>query len=166
MSTVLLSISYLIHLIATVLWIGGLLIFTVFVWPAVKRNLHQPEANRQLLLDLQKRFRPLANLSLLLLLGTGMVQTGANENYEALLTFTNTWTQAMLFKHLAFGGMIVVAGILQLGIAPAIERANLLAARGQTNELETILAREARLTRIMLGLGILVLVFTAIATAV
>lgn len=166
MSTVLLSISYFIHLIATVLWIGGLLIFTVFVWPAVKHSLYQPEANHQLLLDLQKRFRPLANLSLLLLLGTGMVQTGANENYEALLTFTNTWTQAMLFKHLAFGGMIVVAGILQFGIAPAIERASLLAARGQANELETILAREARLTQIMLGLGVLVLVFTAIATAV
>ncbi|MCB9438047.1 MAG: hypothetical protein H6673_13805 [Anaerolineales bacterium] len=163
---VLLAISYFVHLVATVVWIGGLAIFVLLVWPAAKRTLNQPETNHQFLATLQERFRPLANLSLLLLLGTGMVQTGANENYEALLTFTNTWTQAMLFKHIAFGGMILVAGILQFGIAPALERAKLLAARGQANELEAVLTREAHLTQLMLGLGILVLVCTAIATAV
>lgn len=163
---VLLAISYFVHLVATVVWIGGLAIFVLLVWPAAKRTLNQPETNHQFLAILQERFRPLANLSLLLLLGTGMVQTGANENYEALLTFTNTWTQAMLFKHIAFGGMILVAGILQFGIAPALERAKLLAVRGQTNELEAVLTREAHLTQLMLGLGLLVLVCTAIATAV
>ncbi len=165
MTEAIISISQFIHLVASIVWIGGLLIFTVYVWPEVHRSVANPDESRQFVLRLQRRFRPVANLSLVSLLGTGMVQMGANANYEGLLAFTNTWTIAMLFKHLAFGGMVILAFILQLGVAPSIERAALLAARGATDELDRVMHREAFLTRLMLALGAIVLLFTAIATA-
>ncbi len=165
MDEALLSVSYFIHLVATVVWIGGLAIFSVYVWPEARRAIAKPEESRQMLLGLQKRFRPMANLSLIVLLATGMVQMSADDNYEGFLTFTNSWSVAMLSKHVAFAVMLLLAVVLQFGIVPAIERATLLAAKGQSAELDRLLGREARLNQIMLGLGILVLIFTAIATA-
>jgi uncharacterized membrane protein len=164
MDDILLSLSYFIHLGATVVWIGGMIIFVVYIWPTVHRYLAD-DTKRDFLLSLQQRFRPIANLSLVLLLGTGMLQTGANENYDGLLTFENTWTIAMLFKHIAYGGMVAVAGLVQFGVVPALQRATLLASRGNTDELDILLQRERRLFYASLGLGIVVLFFTAIATA-
>lgn len=165
MDDVLLSLSYFIHLGATVIWIGGMAIFVMYIWPTVHRHIND-DRQRDVLLSLQQRFRPVANLSLVLLLGTGMLQTGANENYDGLLTFENTWTIAMLFKHIAYAGMVVVAGVVQFGVVPALERATLLASRGNTEELDILLQRERRLFYASLALGIVVLFFTAIATAV
>lgn len=165
MQETVISICHFIHLIATVVWIGGLVIFTVFIWPESRRLIQNPDERRQMLLQLHQRFRPAANLSLVALLGTGMVQMSVDDNYAGFLTFSNTWTIAILLKHIAFGGMVILAFLLQFGLVPAIERANLLASRGQSNDLDALLERQTRLTRLTLGLGLLVLVFTAIATA-
>ncbi|MCI0714141.1 MAG: hypothetical protein L0154_28550 [Chloroflexi bacterium] len=161
----LLTASYFIHLIATVVWLGGLLIFSLLVYPEARRTLTNHNENRQLLLNLQKRFRPIANLSLVTLLGTGLIQMSADANYKGLLVIENTWSVAILLKHIAFGGMIVVLLVLQFGVMPALERAMMLASKGKPNELDALLAREAKLTWLQMGLGGLVLIFTAVATA-
>jgi uncharacterized membrane protein len=162
-----LTISYFLHMIATVFWIGGLVIFLLLVWPEARQTLNDPEASRRIEMRLRRRFRPIANLSLVVLLGTGMIQMSANDNYDGLLQFTNTWSIAMLLKHIAYAGMVVIAGLIQFGIAPALERANLLASKGkQPEEWAKLLKRERQFTWLMGGLGILVLFFTAIATAV
>lgn len=165
MNDILLTLSYFIHLISTVVWIGGLLAFVVFIWPLAHQTMQRSSQN-DFVLAFNKRFRPLANLSLLLLLGTGMLQIGANENYDGLLTFNNTWTIAMLFKHIAFVGMMIVAGLVQFAVVPAIEQGLLLAKKDDGVALQAAIERETNLARIMLGLGIVVLIFTAIATAV
>lgn len=162
---VLLAAAYFLHLIATVVWLGGLVILGLLVWPEARRTLSDGDENRRFLLNLQRRFRPWANLSLLVLLGTGLLQMAADPHYEGLLAVGNTWSVAMLLKHLAFGGMVVVMLALQFGVAPAIERAALLAQKGQPEALAAAQHRERRLAGIMLGLGGLVLLFTAIATA-
>jgi uncharacterized membrane protein len=161
----LLTISYFIHLIATVVWLGGLLIFSLLVFPEARRTVTNHNENRQLLLNLQKRFRPIANLSLVALLGTGLIQMSADTNYEGLLVIENTWSVAMFLKHIAFGGMIVVLLLLQFGVIPALERATILANKRKPNELDQLLTREVRLTWLQMGLGGLVLIFTAVATA-
>ncbi len=164
---ILLTLSYLVHLIATVVWLGGMLIFSILVAPLVEKILSDHAENQRLLLNLQKRFRPMANLSLLLLLGTGMVQMGASPEYDGFFAIDNTWSVAMLLKHIVFGGMILVMLWIQFGIVPELERATLLATQSNaTADLERILNREKQLTQILLGLGALVLVFTAVMTAV
>ena len=164
---ILLTLSYLVHLLATVVWLGGMLIFSILVVPLLEQAISDHAENQRLLLNLQKRFRPMANLSLLLLLGTGMVQMGANPDYSGFFEFGNTWSLALLLKHIAFGGMILAMLWIQFGIVPELERATLLATqKKETSELARILRQEKLSARILLGLGVLVLIFTAIMTAV
>ena len=119
------------------------------------------------LLDaIERRFRPLANFSLLVLLVTGVVQTGNDEFYGGLLSFENDWSRAMLGKHIAFVGMVLIVVFLQFGLAPALERARLLASRDvNQGDVMRLRGRQRRLSQINFALGIIVLVFTAIATA-
>lgn len=164
---ILLTLSYLVHLVATVAWLGGMLIFSILVGPLVERIISDDAENKRLLLSLQKQFRPLANLSLILLLGTGMVQMSANPDYEGLFVIENTWSVAMLLKHIIFGVMILVMLGMQFSIVPELERATLLATQTKDNtELQRLLQREKMLTSILLGLGGLVLIFTAMMTAI
>jgi hypothetical protein len=64
--------------------------------------------------------------------------------------------------------MIVVGAALQWGVQPALARAVLLAQRGEEAEQATAIALRRRLrglTALNLGLGMLVLLFTAFITA-
>lgn len=167
MSQPTLAISLFFHLVATVVWVGGLVILALLVWPETRRLLAASPALYALLTRLRWRFFPLANLSLVVLVITGLFQMTADPNYKGILDFGNEWSRAMLFKHIAFAGMVVCGLLLQFGVAPALERASLLAERGKGDpaEWERLRRREVRLTWLNLGLGVLVLVFTAWATA-
>ncbi len=167
MSQSTLAISLFFHMVATVVWVGGLVILALLVWPETRRILASSPALYALLTRLRKRFFPLANLSLAVLIVTGLFQMTADPNYEGMLTFDNEWSRAMLFKHIAFVGMVVCGLLLQFGVVPALERASLLAERGRGDpaEWERLRRREVRLTWLNVGLGVLVLAFTAWATA-
>jgi len=166
----LLSLSYFLHLLATVVWLGGLVLLTLIVWPEARALIArqgQGGALLDLLDRLRKRFYPLANLSLILLIVTGLYQMETNRHYDGLLQLTNDWTRAILLKHVAVIGMLVVGAIMQWSVLPALERASLLARRGKDSpDLERLRRRERQLSVLNLILGIVVLLFTAIATSI
>ena len=166
MSPSLLALSYFIHLVATVVWIGGLVILTVLVIPEARRALAENPALLTLMTRLRKRFTPLSNLSLALLIATGMFQMAGDPNYQGMLQFNNQWSIAILLKHIAVIGMVAVGLVLQLVTIPALERATFMLERGKGNpaDHERLRRHEVRLT-INLLLGIAVLGFTAWATA-
>lgn len=160
------AISYFLHLIATVIWLGGMALLVLVIWPLAERQPSSNHGDEGLLNAIEKRFRPLANLSLLVLLMTGVVQTADDEQYGGLLDFSNGWSQAILAKHIAFFGMVGIVGFLQFGLNPALERARLLAKKNPSaGDVAALTRRERRLTQINFGLGLVVLFFTAIATA-
>jgi uncharacterized membrane protein len=167
LSPSILAISYFFHLLATITWIGGLVTLMVLVLPEARRVLGQNPALYTLLSRVRRRFFPLTNLSLAVLIVTGLIQMSGDPHYDGVLQFTNEWTRVILVKHIAVAGMVVCGVALQWGVAPALERATLLAEhhKGDPAELERLRRREARLTWINVGLGVLVLGFTAWATA-
>lgn len=140
---------------------------TVFVWPETKRALADNTALYSLLTRLRKRFVPLTNFSLVVLVLTGFIQMSGDPNYDGVLQFDNEWSRVMLMKHLAIVGMVICGLILQLVVTPALERASLLQERGKGDawEWERLRRREIRLTWVNVALGITVLGFTAWATA-
>jgi uncharacterized membrane protein len=156
LSHFLLASSYFLHLVATVVWLGGMALLVFIIWPAQKGS------ESPLVAAIEKRFRPFSNFSLLVLMMTGVVQTGQEDDYNGLLTFDTPWSKAILAKHIAFFGMVAIVGFLQFGLASTLERAKLLK---RAEEVELLQGRERRLTRINLVLGMVVLIFTAIATA-
>lgn len=163
-----LAISYFFHLLATVIWIGGLAILVILVWPETRRVLEGNPALYQLLTRVRRRFLPLSNLSLAVLVVTGLIQMSGDPNYEGVLQFTNDWSRVILLKHIAIAGMFICGLALQLWVAPALERTALLAERGKDNPAEwaRLHRAEVRLTWLNLALGVLVLAFTAWATAI
>ncbi len=162
-----LALSYFFHLVATVFWIGGLALLVILVWPETRRALEGSPALYQLLTRMRRRFLPLSNLSLAVLIVTGLIQMTGDPNYEGVLQFANEWSRVILLKHIAIAGMVICGLVLQLWVAPALERAALLAEHGKDNPAEwsRLHRAEVRLTWINLGLGVLVLAFTAWATA-
>ncbi len=160
-----LVLSYWVHLLATVVWLGGLALMVLVAWPALRRGTL---ADNQWL-ALQMRFLPWANGSLVLLLITGFVQMTNDSNYHGFLVLDSLWAWAILVKHLAFGGMVVIGGYMQWVLYPAMERLRLLVEKrpnlAQT-EQKGLSEREIRLLWLNLGCATAVLLCTAIATAI
>jgi uncharacterized membrane protein len=162
-----LAISYFFHLVATVVWIGGLVTLTVFVWPETRRALANNPALYSFLTRLRKRFFPLTNFSLVVLILTGFIQMSGDSHYDGVLQFTNDWSRVLLLKHIAIIGMVISGLVLQFGVTPALERASLLVERGKGDlvEWERLRRREIRLTWLNVILGLAVLGCTAWITA-
>ncbi len=166
-SNVIISVSFFLHLISTVVWIGGLVTLALVVQPALNRSALAVQDRARLLEAVMKRFQPIANFSLAVLILTGMVQTFTNPLYKGFLNFGNTWAQAILFKHIAVLGMIALAAFLTFSVQPALKRNALLIANGVADEQNSarLQQQQLRLTRLNLILSVLVLMFTAIASA-
>lgn len=158
-----LAISLFFHLSATVVWIGGLVILSILVIPETRRLLQESPALYSLLSRWRRRFFPLSNLSLVVLVITGLLQMSANENYDGLMQFDNDWSRVILLKHIAIIGMVIAGLVLQYGVAPALERATLLIERGKgdAEAIASLRKREARLTWVNVALGMMVLACSA-----
>lgn len=159
----LLATSYLVHLVATVVWIGGIVFMAFVVTPA---TAGEPGSSR-LQAAIQRRFTPIANLSLIVLIVTGMVQLTANSNYVGFLNFSNIWAKAILLKHIAVGGMVLSGLYMNLVLQPDINRMAMLLSSGKAKPEDTaaLTRRQSQLTQINVVLAIVVLLFTAVARA-
>ena len=160
-----LSIAYWIHMLATVTWIGGLAALAIFVLPAARKSLDD-SAYPAFLADMRRRLDPLAWLSLVLLIATGLFQMSSNPNYAGFLSIDNRWAAAILIKHLVFIAMTGISAYLTWGILPAMQRAALRLAHGQqAPETQALQHREILLMRLNLAFGLIVLGLTAVARA-
>lgn len=162
-----LAASYLLHLVATVVWIGGLSTMALVVWPAMRRAIGDEATFGRVISAIETTFKPLSGLSLAVLIITGFIQMTANSNYKGFLNFGNLWAQVILLKHLSIIGMIVIGGVMNFGVQPELRRLAMLASEGVSTEADAAALRKRmdRLARINLGLGVLVLIFTAVARA-
>jgi len=158
-------VTYWLHFLATVMWVGNLAAIAFLILPAMKRTL---DLNTQLALieAIQKRFEPITWFSLSLLVLTGLFQMSINPHYDGFLSTSTQWSLAILAKH--FLGMIVIVGsaIQTWDVIPAIHRAVVKSKKTKnTDELESLRRREIRLLQFNLIMGILILAMTAVARA-
>ncbi|MGW8250706.1 MAG: CopD family protein [Anaerolineales bacterium] len=162
-STWALTLTYWLHMLATVVWVGGLATVVLLVLPAARRSLDS-SAYAQLLASVQRRLDPLGWISLLVLAGTGLFQMSASPNYQGFLAINNRWATAILVKHLVFFVMIGVSAYLTWGLLPRLQRIALRQAHGlEASEAEKLQRQEVMLLRLNLALGALVLALTAVA---
>ena len=158
-----LAVSLFFHLLATTVWVGGLLITSLMIWPEARRTLEGSGTIYPFLSRMRQRFTPWGNFSLAVLIVTGLIQMSLDENYSGFLSFDNTWSVVILLKHVAIGGMIVSGAILQFAVFPALERTTLKLQHGKDGleDWHTLRKREIWLTRLNLRLGLAVLGFSA-----
>lgn len=163
-----LSIAYWLHIMATVIWIGGMFFLSTIVLPFAKKSLD--DGQRAAFLDLiQKKFQPIGWLSLGVLGATGMFQMSEHPLYEGFMSINNPWAVAIFMKHIVIVVMVGVMLFLTWGILPAIKRLALKRSLGKqydTAEQAALIKKEQWLTWINLVLSILVLLLTAVARSI
>ena len=159
------ALTYWLHMLATVTWVGSLAAIMLLVLPAMKRTL---DAETQLIFleAMQKRLEPIAWFSISLLVLTGLFQMSVNPHYDGFLSLSTQWSLAILAKHILGMGMVVVSAIQTWDVIPAIRRAIMISKKiKDTARLDALRKREITLLRINFGLAILILLATAFARA-
>ena len=161
-----LTLAYWLHMLATVLWIGGICSLALLVLPAASKAL-DAVAYAALLERIQKRLDPLGWICLAVLAATGLVQMSANPHYQGFIAIHNRWAAAILVKHLLFVVMTGISVYLSWGLLPKLRRLALqrhrLPAEALSEQSVKLARQEALLLRLNLILGALVLALTAIA---
>lgn len=160
-----LALTYWLHLLATVSWIGSLAGISFLVLPAMQRSL-TPETQLVFIEAMQKRLEPIAWFSMSLLVLTGLFQMSVDPHYDGFISVSTQWSLAILSKHVLGIVMVVVSAIQTWEVIPAIRRAIVRSQKNQNiEELETLRRREILLLRINFGLSILILLATSFASA-
>jgi uncharacterized membrane protein len=160
-----LALTFWLHLLATVTWVGSLAGVSLLVLPAMQRSL-SPETQLVFIEAMQKRLEPIAWFSMSLLLVTGLFQMSVNPHYDGFLSTSTQWSLAILAKHLLGVIMVVVSAIQTWEVIPAIRRAIIRSKKSKnTEELDSLRCREILLLRTNFGLSILILLATAFARA-
>ena len=160
-----LALTFWLHLLATVTWVGSLAGVSFLVLPAMQRSL-SPETQLVFIEAMQKRLEPIAWFSMSLLLVTGLFQMSVNPHYDGFLSTSTQWSLAILAKPLLGIVMVVVSAIQTWEVIPAIRRAIVKSKKSKnTEEIDALRRREIMLLRMNFGLSILILLATAFARA-
>jgi uncharacterized membrane protein len=160
-----LALTFWLHLLATVTWVGSLAGISFLVLPAMQRAL-EPETQLVFIEAMQRRLEPIAWFCMSLLLLTGLFQMSVNPHYDGFLSTSTQWSLAILTKHLLGIVMVVVSAIQTWEVIPAIRRAIIKSKKSKnTEELDALRRREILLLRMNFGLSILILLATAFARA-
>jgi len=163
-----LTLAYWFHLLATVVWIGGLATLALLILPLAQRKVDQATFASQLE-GIQSRLDLLGWFCLGTLIASGLFQMSGNPNYEGFFAIENPWSIAILLKHGFFGVMITVSAYITWGVIPKMRRVVLYGAKlpgsSASEELPRLLAANRRWVYLNLSLGVIILAFTAAARA-
>ena len=159
-----LALTYWLHLLATVAWIGSIIAISILFLPAAKATL-KPIDHLALIDAMQKRLEPIAWFSMTLLLLTGLFQMSVNPHYDGFVSTSTQWSTAILIKHILGIFMVVAAAIQTWEVFPAIRRTLMNKNNADEEKVIQLQKRENRLLRINFGLSLLILLATAFARA-
>lgn len=156
MKEVILAASSWIHLAATVIWIGGMFFILFIAIPSAKQVLGSESG--KLMGDVAKRFTPIANYCIVLLIITGVVLTAFNKQFSGIGNFGNSWSLGLIGKHVLVLGMVTIHFYRGLLLAPKI-------ARTETATVKASLQKYSlNLVRVNFCLGLLVLLLSGIVS--
>ena len=158
-----LALSHFIHVMGTVVWIGGILMTLLVILPSSKTALESQPMVGKLMKEVAKRFTPLANISILLLIATGIIIFYYDKNYTSLLDLENRWNVVIALKHFFVATMIIIHFYRGLMLNPKIEKSSL-----QLNESQVARLRKFSLDLVKtnFALGIIVLLLTAVSISI
>jgi len=154
MSQLFVSLSIWLHALATVILVGHYLLLSILYLPVLEKENTGGMALSAI--SRQSRFWLYASMGIFAV--TGVHLTFVDSNYLGLGNFSNPWSILMLVKHILILGMVGIGfwynALLRIGPA--------LSAKSGAGEA---LANFRLHARLMAGVGVLVLLLTALAQA-
>ncbi len=158
------ALTYWLHMLATVAWIGSLAAINLLILPASGRTLKLAD-QISFISAVQKRLEPLAWFSMGLLVVTGLFQLSTNPHYDGFLDTSTQWSLSILIKHSLSVILAVTSAVQTWEVLPAIHRILLKKESADEAELARLQRRELILLRVNLFLSALILGATAFARA-
>jgi uncharacterized membrane protein len=106
--------------------------------------------------ETSKRFTPIANYSIILLIVTGVVLTAVNKQFSGIGNFGNSWSLILTVKHFLVSIMVAVHFYRGLVLAPKI------AGTASAEQKASLQKLSLNLVKVNFFLGLLVLFFSGI----
>lgn len=154
MREMMLAGSYWLHSIATVIWLGGIFFILFIALPSAKQVLGG-EASK-LMGEISKKFTPIANYCIIILIITGAVLAAVNKQFLGIGNLGNSWSLGLIVKHVSVLGMVVVHFYRGLVLAPKITRTESASEKASLQKLSL------NLVKVNFFLGLIVLLFSGI----
>ena len=152
------SVLNFFHLFATVAWFGALTTNAFVLMPATRESM-EPPAVGKLMGAVVKRLRILIYTSMGVLIVTGIFMTSSLKFFE----FDSLWSMIHSVKHI-FIIILVILGIYAFeGLGRKVSR---LAQKGPSPELASLQKKQIIFSKVGLILAIIILILTAILTAI
>lgn len=157
MGRLLLAITAWVHLLSAIVWIGGIFFILHVALPVAGKTLDQPG---KIMGPLSKRFIPLANVSILLIIATGIIMSIASHDFAGPAGLSGLRAQSLVVKILLVVIMTSIHFYRGLILTPGIAR---LSSEGshpeKVQKLQTV---SLNLVKINFFMGITVLLLTGI----
>lgn len=160
MDGLLLMVTAWVHMLSAVVWIGGIFFILYVAIPVAGKILDQPG---KIMGPLSKRFVPLANISIFLIIASGIIMNIASHDFAGPRVFPGSRAQSLVIKILLVVIMTSIHFYRGLILTPRIAR---LSSEGSHLEkVQKLQSLSLNLVKINFLLGITVLLLTGMMYA-
>lgn len=128
-------IARVLHVLAIVVWIGGIAAVTTVMFPAMRR-IDSNEQKVWLFQQIERRFRPQARVAWLIVGLSGVYMVGSLDAWARFTNIHYWWMHAMVALWVIFGLMLFV--IEPLVVGPRLERTLRSAPVGALRRIEAM----------------------------
>lgn len=150
---IIIVIMNLLHLIATIVWIGAMAMLLFVIVPSAKHMLGPSPTFKELVKSIGKRTTSLVNVSIVVLIITGVI-------LAIFAKSSATWSQVLMIKHAVVLVMVAIHLSRNKVIAPKLKK---MALKDSTSHSFVKLQKLQRiLIWVNLALGIMVLLTTLV----
>lgn len=158
-----LGVASWFHLLAAVIWMGGVFMLLYVVWPELGTVLGVSAERNRIAHGIVRRFTPVSFTCIIVLTGTGVYMMYQDENYLGLMNLGNTWAKLLLAKHLLFIVMVLAAIYIGLVINPRI---GTTISKHRARRLFELAIRQRKVARLNIILILLILLLTGLLTGI
>jgi len=149
-----------LHLLATVAWIGGVFINNLALSPSARESLEPPAMGR-FMASYMRRFRVITYVCMGVLVVTGVIMMLFSPKYTGGFDSSSTWAIFLLLKHILVVVLIIIGIYILEVLNPKMGRAG---AQGPSPEVAKLQALLRKLGMASFGVGLLILLFTAVTS--
>ena len=147
-----------LHIMATILWIGGMFTNMVILRPVMMKTLSPADAGK-FMGAFMKRFKAVVYGSIVVLGITGIPLKIINENYVSIINFENNWEIVSFVKHVCYGILVILAVYSFEVLAPKMAR---LAANGPSPAMQALQKRQMMAGALALLSALIILVLSSL----
>lgn len=145
-----------LHLMATVAWIGGMIVNFTIVLPSMGKALDPPTAGKFIGI-MMKKYRVMVYMAILILLITGFIISLADGEVGKYFDFNESSSIYFTIKHILVLFMVVLSVISFEVVGPKVAKT---AAAGPSPKLAKMQTMQKSLGMVALLTGILIVLFS------